>query len=66
MTDRAAALPVAVEHAQRWLDSLDDRPVPPQAQVEELVERLGTTLPDGPQRPAAVIDHLADGAASPG
>ena len=45
----SAALPVAVEHAQRWLDSLDDRPVPPQAQVEELVERLGTALPDGPQ-----------------
>jgi glutamate/tyrosine decarboxylase-like PLP-dependent enzyme len=59
VTDRASALPVAVEHAQRWLDSLDDRPVPPQAQVEEIVERLGTTLPDGPQDPAKVIEHLA-------
>ena len=59
MTDRASALPVAVEHAQRWLDSLDDRPVPPQAQVEEIVERLGTTLPDVPQDPAKVIEHLA-------
>ena len=27
--------------------------------MEELAERLGTTLPDGPQHPAAVIDHLA-------
>ena len=33
--------------------------MPPQAQVEELVERLGTTLPDGPQDAAAVIEHLA-------
>ena len=60
MTERRGeALPVAVEHAQRWLDSLDDRPVPPQAQVEEVVERLGTALPDGPQDAAAVIEHLA-------
>ena len=59
MTDRASALPVAAEHAQRWLDSLDDRPVPPQAQVEEIVERLGTALPDGSQDPAKVIEHLA-------
>ena len=56
---RGEALPVAIEHARRWLDSLDDRPVPPQAQVEELVERLGTALPDGPQSAAAVIEHLA-------
>ena len=34
--------------------------MPPQAQVEELVERLGPTLPDGPQDPAAVVEHLAD------
>ena len=27
--------------------------------MEELVERLGTVLPDGPQDPASVIDHLA-------
>ncbi len=60
MTDRrGAALPAAVEHTQRWLASLEDRPVPPQAQVEELVERLGISLPDGPQDPAAVIEHLA-------
>ena len=50
---------MAFEHARRWLDSLEDRPVPPQAQVEELVERLGTDLPDGPQDAAAVVEHLA-------
>lgn len=59
MTDRGEALPVAIAHAQRWLASLDERPVPPQAQVEELVERLGSTLPEGPQDPAAVVEHLA-------
>ena len=59
MTDRGQALPVAVEHAQRWLAGLDERLVPPQAQVEELVERLGPTLPEEPQDAAAVVDHLA-------
>ena len=59
MTDRASALPVAAEHAQRWLDSLADRPVPPQAQVEEIVERLGTALPDGSADPAEVVEQLA-------
>jgi glutamate/tyrosine decarboxylase-like PLP-dependent enzyme len=65
VTDHDSALPVAVEHARRWLASLDDRPVPPQAQVEEIVERLGSSLPDGPQDPAAVIEHLAS-ACEPG
>jgi glutamate/tyrosine decarboxylase-like PLP-dependent enzyme len=61
MTDpaRAHALPVARSHAERWLASLEDRPVPPRAQVEEVVARLGTGLPDGPRDPAEVIDHLA-------
>jgi glutamate/tyrosine decarboxylase-like PLP-dependent enzyme len=56
---RGVALPVAVEHAQRWLDSLEDRPVPPQAQVEELVARLGTELPEGPRDAAQVVADLA-------
>jgi len=57
--ERAGALTTALEHAQRWLASLEDRAVPPQVQVEELVERLGPELPDGPQDPAAVVEHLA-------
>ena len=56
---RAAALSIAVAHAERWLASLDSRPVPPQAQVEEIVERLGPTLPDGPQDAAGVVERLA-------
>lgn len=57
--ERGGALPTALEHAQRWLASLDERAVPPQVQVEDLVERLGRALPDGPQDPAAVVEHLA-------
>jgi glutamate/tyrosine decarboxylase-like PLP-dependent enzyme len=59
VNERGEALPVAVDHAQRWLASLEDRPVPPQAQVEEVVERLGSELPDGPQDPAKVVEQLA-------
>jgi glutamate/tyrosine decarboxylase-like PLP-dependent enzyme len=59
MADRGEALPVAVEHARRWLASQDERPVPPQLQVEELVERLGRVLPDGPGDPAAVVGAMA-------
>jgi glutamate/tyrosine decarboxylase-like PLP-dependent enzyme len=65
VSERGEALPVAAGHARRWLDSLDDRPVPPQAQVEEVLERLGTELPMGPQDPAKVIEHLAE-ACEPG
>jgi glutamate/tyrosine decarboxylase-like PLP-dependent enzyme len=63
--DRESALARAHEHAVSWLASLDSRPVPPQATVEEVVERLGTTLPDGPTDPAAVVDLLAE-ASEPG
>jgi glutamate/tyrosine decarboxylase-like PLP-dependent enzyme len=59
MPERDAALQTALAHAERWLATLDDRPVPPQVQFEELAERLGTTLPEGPQDPADVIEHLA-------
>lgn len=59
MSERDSALPVAMDNAQRWLASLDDRPVPPRLQVEELVERLGPELQDGPREAAAVVEHLA-------
>ena len=60
MTERRGdALPVAMEHAQRWLASLADRPVPPQVQVEDLVERLGMVLPDEPRDAAEVVAHMA-------
>ena len=60
-----AALARAHEHALRWLDSLDTRPVTPQANIDEVVGALGTVLPDDPSPPEDVIDLLA-AAAEPG
>jgi glutamate/tyrosine decarboxylase-like PLP-dependent enzyme len=65
MDDREAALASAHEHALGWFASLADRPVPPQATVDEVVEKLGTALPDGPSDAGGVVDLLA-GACEPG
>src|ERR1700741_5361329 len=48
MTDRYIALASATRHANRWLDTLATRPVPPRASVAEVTAALGTELPDGP------------------
>lgn len=53
------ALDRAHAHALSWLDSLGDRQVPPAAGADEVVERLGRDLPDGPTDPAEVVDLLA-------
>ena len=58
-SNRYAALDRAMQHAQTWLASLADRPVPAQASIEELVAILGGPLPEGPTDPAEVIDLLA-------
>ena len=65
MPERAAALDIAHRAASSWLDSLADRPVPPQATAAEVALRLGADLPDGPSDPAAVVQLLAD-ACTPG
>ncbi|HCT78840.1 MAG TPA: aspartate aminotransferase family protein [Micromonosporaceae bacterium] len=52
-------------HARAWLTSLPDRPVPPRADADELVPRLGGPLPEGPTDPKAVVDLLAE-VAEPG
>ncbi len=65
MPERAAALDVAHRAASSWLDSLADRPVPPQATAAEVALRLGADLPDRPSDPAAVVQLLAD-ACTPG
>jgi glutamate/tyrosine decarboxylase-like PLP-dependent enzyme len=64
MEARSAALDRAREHATTWLESLDERPVPPRADTEEIVGRLGD-LPDGPTPAADVVDLLAE-ACEPG
>ena len=65
MDQHSAALDRAHGHALDWLASLDRRPVPPQASVEEVTRALGTELPDGPTDPAEVVDLLVE-ACDPG
>jgi glutamate/tyrosine decarboxylase-like PLP-dependent enzyme len=55
----SAALDSASTHARKWLVSIGDRPVPPQAGVDELRAALGGTIPDGPSEAADVVDLLA-------
>ncbi|NYE34997.1 glutamate/tyrosine decarboxylase-like PLP-dependent enzyme [Nocardioides cavernae] len=57
--DRTSGLDRAHEHAVGWLASLDGRPVPPRADTEEVLARLGRDLQDGPIPPADVVDELA-------
>jgi len=56
--ERTDGLEQAVTHTHSWLASLDQRPVPPVASVEEVTRALGP-LPDGPGSVAATIDLLA-------
>lgn len=59
------ALDRADAHAAAWLASLPDRRVTPRADVEEVIDRLGTDLPDAPTPADKVIDLLAE-ACEPG
>jgi glutamate/tyrosine decarboxylase-like PLP-dependent enzyme len=65
MDQHSAALERAHRHALDWLSSLGDRPVPPQASIDQVREVLGSDLPDQGSDPAEVIDLLAE-ACEPG
>ena len=54
-----AALDAASAHARRWLASVPDRPVPPQADADALRAAFGETVPDGPCDAVDVVDALA-------
>jgi len=54
-----AALQAAMTHAQRWLASMPDRPIPPRRTADELAKAFGE-LPDRPVDPAAAVDLLAE------
>ncbi|RXZ48098.1 pyridoxal-dependent decarboxylase, partial [Agromyces binzhouensis] len=58
-------LGLAHRHAAAWLDTLPERPIPPRAGVEEVMDALGRELPEHGERADAVIDRLAE-AAEPG
>ncbi len=64
MEARSAALDNARDHAVAWLSTLDDRPVPPRVDADEMARRLGD-LPEGPTPAAEVVDLLAE-ACEPG
>jgi glutamate/tyrosine decarboxylase-like PLP-dependent enzyme len=64
MEARGAALQRAHHHAAAWLASVDDRPVPPSMDADEVAHRLGD-LPDAPTPAAEVVDLLAE-ACEPG
>lgn len=53
------ALDVAHAHARRWLDSLDDRPVPASAGIDAIAAQLGDALPEAGSPPEAVVERLA-------
>ncbi len=57
--ERGAALDQAHRHAEAWLRSMTDRPVPPSVDADEVVRRLGD-LPEGPTPAAEVVDLLAE------
>jgi glutamate/tyrosine decarboxylase-like PLP-dependent enzyme len=58
MSNRDLLLRTA-EIASEFLDSLDERPVPPEATVDELRAALGGPLPEQPSGPLEVIEKLA-------
>jgi glutamate/tyrosine decarboxylase-like PLP-dependent enzyme len=62
MRDRTAGLSVAAQHAQEFLDGLDDRPVAARVDAAGVREVLGGPLPEHGEDAQTVIDTLADGA----
>jgi glutamate/tyrosine decarboxylase-like PLP-dependent enzyme len=62
VSDERDLLRRTAELAADFLDTLDDRPIWPQATTDELRAALGGRLPDGPSDPKAVVEALADAA----
>ena len=65
MDQYSAALDRAHHHSLDWLSSLDQRPVPPQASIDQVTLALGAALPNDGSDAAAVVDLLAE-ACEPG
>ena len=59
MNDHSRALESAHRHALAWLESLDQRPVAPQASIEEVAQALGEELPKHGCPPEEALDLLA-------
>src|SRR4026209_776464 len=50
----------AVDHAQRWLDSLSDRRVPTSVDAASLASRLPDALPEQGRSPLEVTEDLVE------
>ncbi|GGM50857.1 pyridoxal phosphate-dependent decarboxylase family protein [Microbacterium saperdae] len=57
--DRRRALDAAHRRATEFLGSLDDRPVWPRANLDEMLDAFGGPLPDDGTDPADVIEEIA-------
>jgi glutamate/tyrosine decarboxylase-like PLP-dependent enzyme len=62
MLDRTAGLRAAAAHSERFLESLDTRPVAASQDASEIRAVLGGPLPERGESPEAVIDSLVAGA----
>jgi glutamate/tyrosine decarboxylase-like PLP-dependent enzyme len=62
MADRTAGLTTAAQHAQAFLNSVDDRPVAARVDASCVREALGGPVPEHGEDPTAVIDALVAGA----
>lgn len=60
-----AALEAAHRHAQAWLESVEDRPIRPDADVDVILSRLERVLPDEGKDASAVVEELVE-ASAPG
>lgn len=59
MSSYSRALDVAHERALDWLDSVGERPVPPQATIEDVIGALGPDLPQRGCPPEEAVTLLA-------
>jgi glutamate/tyrosine decarboxylase-like PLP-dependent enzyme len=58
-TDSRPELTAAAAHARRWLDGLDDRPIPASGDAASLLAALPARLPGAGRPPVEVVDELA-------
>lgn len=54
-------LALADRYARDWLDSVRERPIPPRAGIEAVIDALGRDLPEHGEPAADVITRLAEG-----
>ena len=61
-SEYARALDAADRHARAWLDSVAERPIRPDLDVDDVLAKLDPRLPEGGTDAAAVVDELAEAA----